>query len=116
VDITRDGHYAIFGDASTTYMEVEVSDISSGKLTPTIKYGGAGGGLGGTKGANSNNVWLSPDESLLYISPNWSGEVAAALFDKNTGTLSKGCFSGKLNGYQTKWGSTASLATKGCWL
>ena len=112
VDITRDGHYAIFGDASTTYPEVEVSDISSGKLTPTVEYGGASGGLGGGKGTNSNNVWLSPDESLLYISLNWGGEVAAAFFDKNIGTLSKGCFSGILNGYQTEWAYTASLATE----
>lgn len=37
VDITQDGHYAIFGDAAVSPV-VEVSDISSGKLKPTIVY------------------------------------------------------------------------------
>jgi uncharacterized protein (DUF1800 family) len=36
VDITSDGHYALFGDTSTSTV-VEVSDISSGKLTRTLE-------------------------------------------------------------------------------
>src|SRR5579872_2464583 len=64
VDITADGHFAIFGDTSV-FTVVEVSDISSGKLTPTVVYN-----LG--KKINSSNVLLSPDESLLYISNNQS--------------------------------------------
>ena len=77
VDITKDGHFAIFGDTSP-FTVVEVSDISSGKLTPTVVYG-----LG--KEINSSNVLLSPDESLLYITNNQSGTVSAAFFDKSTG-------------------------------
>src|SRR5215472_7420665 len=34
IEITQDGHYAIFGDTSTA-TAVEVSNISSGKLSPT---------------------------------------------------------------------------------
>ena len=37
IDITQDGHFAIFGDTSV-FTVVEVSDISSGKLTPTVVY------------------------------------------------------------------------------
>jgi len=109
LDITEDGHYAIFGDAGS-YVEIEVSDISSGKLTATIEYGGPTGALG--PGQNSNNVRLSPDESLLYISVNVSGEVAAAFFDKTTGALNEGCFSSPLKGYGSRWDFTTGLATK----
>ena len=83
VDITQDGHFAIFGDVSTATV-VEVSDISSGKLTPTLVYR-----LGHDN--NSANIWLSPDESLLYVANTQGGEVEAAFFDQTTGTLSKGC-------------------------
>src|SRR6202023_1939370 len=37
VEITKDGRYAIFGDTSTSTI-VEVSDISSGKLSKTSVY------------------------------------------------------------------------------
>ena len=102
VDITQDGHYAIFGDTSP-FTTVEVSDISSGKLTPTVVYE-----LG--KGINSSNVLLSPDETLLYISNNQGGTITAAFFDKSTGKLSKGCVSQPLKGFVTNWSYVASLA------
>jgi 6-phosphogluconolactonase (cycloisomerase 2 family) len=108
VDITKDGHYAIFGDASFNYTEVEVSDLSSGKLATTVKYGGADASLG--KGLAANNVWLSPDESLLYISDNLSGQVTVAQFDKNTGALQFGCISKALRGYGTKWNFSSAIA------
>ena len=115
VDITQDGHFAIFGDACATLAcspsEVEVSDISSGKLSTTVEYGGPSGGLG--SGLNSNNVRLSPDESLLYISNNVSGQVTAAFFDKSTGTVSAGCISSALKGFNAPWTHTVSLATQG---
>jgi len=95
VDITSDGHYAIFGDASTV-TTVEVSDISSGKLTPTIVYNV------GTAW-NSASVWLSPDETLLYISNSSGGQVTAAFFDKATGTVTRGCVSQRLNGFYNGW-------------
>jgi 6-phosphogluconolactonase (cycloisomerase 2 family) len=102
VDITQDGHFAIFGDTSP-FTIVEVSDISSGKLAPTVVYH-----LG--KGINSSNVLLSPDESLLYISNNQSGTLTAAFFDKSTGKLSKGCVSRPLKGFDADWSYVASLA------
>jgi hypothetical protein len=95
VDITSDGHYAIFGDASTT-TTVEVSDISSGKLAPTVVYD-----LG--TAWNSTDVWLSPDETLLYISNSSSGQVSAAFFDKTTGRITRGCVSQRLNGFYNGW-------------
>lgn len=106
VDITADGHFAIFGDATSGPTTVEVSDISSGKLTPTVVYGGASGTLGA--GLNSSNVWLSPDETLLYISNNFSGQVTAAFFDATTGTVSAGCVSVVL-----KTSSTAGMLPRG---
>jgi len=101
VDITQDGHYAIFGDTSVATV-VEVSDISSGKITPTIVYH-----LGNA--LNSSNVLLSPDETLLYISNNQSGKVTAAFFDKNTGKLTKGCVSRPLKGCVTDWSYVGGL-------
>jgi 6-phosphogluconolactonase (cycloisomerase 2 family) len=95
VTITADGHYAIFGDASTR-TEVEVSDISSGKLTPTIAYD-----LGPTW--NSGSVRLSPDEKLLYVSNDSSGRVTAAFFDNTTGKVYPGCTSATLKGFYSKF-------------
>jgi 6-phosphogluconolactonase (cycloisomerase 2 family) len=102
VDITQDGHYAIFGDTSP-FTLIEVSDISSGKLTPTAVYR-----LG--RNLNSSNILLSPDESLLYISNNQGGRITAAFFDKSTGKLSKGCVSRSLKGFVSNWSYLASLA------
>jgi 6-phosphogluconolactonase (cycloisomerase 2 family) len=95
VDITQDGHYAIFGDTSTSAI-VEVSDISSGKLTKTVVYH-VGNGI------SSSNVMLSPDETLLYVSNTQGDKISAAFFDKSTGKLSKGCASASLKGYVTHW-------------
>ena len=103
VDITQDGHFAIFGDTSTATV-VEVSDISSGKLTPTVVYK-----LGHDQ--SSANIWLSPDESLLYVANTQGGEVEAAFFDKTTGAVSKGCVSKVLRGFANKWAYLATLAT-----
>jgi hypothetical protein len=95
VDITQDGHYAIFGDQST-YTNVEVSDISSGKLTTTVLYslGNAG---------NSASVYLSPDETLLYIANTGDGRVTAAFFNATTGQLTPGCTSARLKRFDTTW-------------
>jgi 6-phosphogluconolactonase (cycloisomerase 2 family) len=105
VDITSDGHYAIFGDVSVT-TTVEVSDISSGKLTKTIVYH-----LGSRR--NSSTVLLSPDETLLYIGSTQSGQIVAAFFDKTNGTLTPGCASGPLHGFDTDWAYVGTLATAG---
>jgi 6-phosphogluconolactonase (cycloisomerase 2 family) len=102
IDITQDGHFAIFGDTSP-FTVIEVSDISSGKLTPTVVYR-----MGNA--INSSNILLSPDETLLYISNNQGGKITAAFFDKNTGKLTKGCVSGYLKGFVTNWSYVGSLA------
>lgn len=102
VDITRDGKFAIFGDISGGTV-IEVSDISSGKLTPTIVY------TPGT-GINSNNLELSPDESLLYISNSQGGTVTAANFDSTTGAVSEGCVSKTLRGFDQSWSLLGALA------
>jgi Lactonase, 7-bladed beta-propeller len=95
VVITPDGHYAIFGDASSD-AAVEVSDISSGKLTQTVFYSLP-------SGFNSNNVLLSPDGTLLYVTNNTSGQVSAAFFDAATGVVSGGCISAELNGFDSSF-------------
>jgi hypothetical protein len=73
-----------------------VSDISSGKLTPTVVYH-----LGNE--LNSSNILLSPDETLLYISNNQSGTITAAFFNKTTGKLTKGCATRSLKDFATDW-------------
>jgi hypothetical protein len=102
IDITQDGHFAIFGDTSTATL-VEVSDISSGKLTPTTAYRALAS-------INSSNVMLSPDETLLYISNTQGDTVSAAFFDKTTGQLTRGCKSNLLKGYSSNWSYLAGLA------
>ncbi len=105
VDITQDGHYAIFGDVSTI-TSVEVSDISSGKLTKTVLYNV------GTAGGNSNNVYLSPDQTLVYIANTSNGKLTAAFFDKTTGKITPGCTSATLKGFDKKWVFLGSLVTQ----
>jgi hypothetical protein len=104
VDITRDGRYAIFGGGSTAD-GVEVSDISSGKLTPTVVYN-----LGAAW--NSDSVRLSPDERVLYVSNSSGGRVTAAFFDKTTGKVRKGCTSSPLRGFFTKFTYVGAVATE----
>ena len=101
VDITQDGRFALFGDTSTSIM-IEVSNISSGKLSPTVVYQSPGS-------INSSNIMLSPDETLLYISNTQGDQITAAFFDSQTGTLVNGCVSDKLKGYSSAWSYLAGL-------
>jgi hypothetical protein len=101
VDITQDGRFALFGDTSTLTM-IEVSDISSGKLTKTVVYQS-------TTSINSSNIMLSPDETLLYISNTQGDRITAAFFDSTNGTLTKGCVSNLLKGYSSAWSYLAGL-------
>ena len=102
VDITSDGHYAIFGDTSTS-MVVEVSDISSGKLAKTNVYSS-------TASISSSNVLLSPDETLLFVVNTQGDSVSALFFDKRTGRLSAGCTSDAIRGQSTNWSYLAGVA------
>jgi len=104
VEITKDGHFAIFGDTSMSTL-IEVSDLSSGKLQTTVAYS-----LGTS--INSSNVLLSPDETLLYISNTEGDTVTAAFFDSSTGKLSAGCTSNRLKDYSVHWSYLAQLALR----
>lgn len=104
VDISQDGRYAIFGDVSVV-TTVEVSDISSGKLTKSVLYN-----LGTEQ--NSDNVYLSPDNTLLYIANTGTGKITAAFFDKTSGKVTRGCTSGILKGFDNRWVFLAGLATE----
>lgn len=102
IDITQDGHFAIFGDTSTALV-IEVSDISSGRLTKTVSYQSLAG-------ISSSNILLSPDETVLYISDTQGDRISAAFFDKNTGKITPGCNSGFIRGYSSQWAYLGGLA------
>jgi len=103
VDITSDGHFAIFGDTSTSVV-AEVSDISSGKLSPTVVHQSKGS-------ISSSNVKLSPDETLLWVVNSQGDSVSAIFFDKSTGLLSGGCTSNRLRGESANWSYLGGVAT-----
>jgi 6-phosphogluconolactonase (cycloisomerase 2 family) len=111
VDITQDGHFAIFGDSSVP-TTVEVSDISSGKLTTTVMYTVATPTNAVGPGLNAAAVRLSPDESLLYVTNNDGGTVSAAFFDKQTGRVTRGCTSPTLRDFYNPWAYVGSIATR----
>jgi len=102
IEITQDGHYAIFGDTSTA-TAVEVSNISSGKLSPTVAYGSL-------LGISSSNILLSPDETILYAVNTQGDAVSAFFFDKSSGRLKYGCKSGPIKGQSGSWSYLASAA------
>lgn len=102
IDITSDGHYAIFGDTSTSIV-IEVSDISLGKLKKTVVYQSP-------SSINSSNVMLSPDETILYVVNTQGARVTAMFFNKNTGALSRGCTSNPLRGLSVNWSYLAGLS------
>jgi 6-phosphogluconolactonase (cycloisomerase 2 family) len=104
VVITPDGNWAIFGD-NASGSAVEVSNISSGQLTPTVVYDLP-------KGFNSNNVTLSPSGTLLYVVNNTSGQVSAAFFNTTTGTVSPGCTSALLKGFDSTFAFASELVTQ----
>lgn len=105
IDITTDGHFAIFGDTSTATV-VEVSDISSGKLKKTVVYQSS-------EGISSSNLLLSPDETILYVVNTQGDSVAAYFFNSSTGVLTSGCKSGRIRGLSANWSYLASAGTVG---
>jgi hypothetical protein len=119
VDITSDGHFAVFGDSSLT-TTIEVSDISSGHLTTTRQYTVAGG-VGPSSvapiqavgpGVNSGAIRLSPDESMVYVANSDGGSVAAAFFNPTTGKVSGGCTTKPLAGFYNPWAFAGSVVTR----
>ena len=118
VQITKDGRFAVFGDVVSNnqgaFTEVEVSDISSGKLTPTVDYGGAhhsNGDLGA--GTSSNSAILSSDETHIYVSNVLSGQLTVLGFDPATGAVTPGCISSPLNGFGAGFAATGQIAAAG---
>jgi len=106
VDISADGKWAIFGDASGI-PSVDIAPISSsGVLGATVHYQYL------DQGANSNNVLLSPDESVLFVSNNSTGGIGAVAFNKTTGVLdpTHSCSSGTLKNFDASWIDLGSLA------
>jgi hypothetical protein len=61
---------------------------------------------------NSDNIRLSPDERVLYVSNSSGGRVTAAFFDKTTGEVRQGCTSGPLKGFYTKFTYVGGVATE----
>lgn len=111
VEITQDGHFAIFADASVP-STLEVSDLSSGKLATTVPY------IVGIQltvpgpGVNSATLRLSPDESLIYVGNSQNGVITASFFNKNTGKISAGCASPQLNNFYNPWAYVGALMTR----
>ena len=77
VDITKDSKYAIIGEFGGTFTQVEVFPIKSdGALGTSSVYSFPQGGF------NSNNVFLSPDETRLYIDNNASFQITTLSFSE----------------------------------
>ncbi len=102
IDITSDGHFAIFGDTSSA-MVVEVSDISAGRLGKTAFYRATGT-------ISSSNIVLSPDETLLYVVNTQGATVSAIHFNKTNGKMYAGCTSGPLKGQSGNYSYLAGVA------
>ena len=102
IEITRDGHYAIFGDTSTAVV-LEVSDISSGALSKTVMYKS-------TESISSSTIKLSPDENILYVVNTQGDSVSAYYFDRKTGVLTHGCKSDPIRGQSSAWSYLAGVA------
>jgi hypothetical protein len=109
VDITADGKWAVLGTVSfLTGGEVEVAPIhADGSLGATVGYIPIG------KGSNSNNAWLSPDETYVYISDNSSGQITAVPFNATTGVInsSAACTSAVLKNFNSTWQMLGNVIT-----
>ncbi len=107
VDLTQDGHYAVFGDIAFS-PKIEVATISTKGLSKTVVYT-AGAGV------SAGNIRLSPDETLLYIANSEGGTVTAAFFNKTTGKVTAGCTSPTLSGFNGRpwFGNVATRDTTG---
>ncbi|HEY1679727.1 MAG TPA: beta-propeller fold lactonase family protein [Candidatus Sulfotelmatobacter sp.] len=95
IDITGDGHFAIFGDTATN-LSVEVSDISSGKLSKTTVYQSSAS-------ISSSNLMLSPDETIIYVVNTQGDSVTALFFNQGTGAITPGCTSPRIKGQSQNW-------------
>lgn len=81
VDITSDGKYAVFGDATGGTTQIEVYPINSNGTLGTETSFGGDGSLGA--GQDSSNPWLSPNGKFLYVSNNLSKQVTSLGFSES---------------------------------
>jgi len=102
VDIDRTGHYAAFGGSGNPAV-IETSDISSGKLSPTVVHSNLGPNTG------SEAIRISPDNTLIYFTGFSSGELSTAFFNASTGAVSNGCTSLPVRGGHELAGLATSL-------
>jgi hypothetical protein len=102
VAMTSDGHYAIFGGASTATV-ILVADLSRGRLGAVTRTR-----LG--PAWNSGSVRLSPDEAVLYVSNSSGGRITAAYFDGASGNVRPGCTSDALHGFYKKFTYVGAVA------
>lgn len=102
VDIDATAHYAAFGGTADPAV-IEISDISSGKLTPTVVYSNLGPNTG------SEAIWFSPDDQWLYFSGFNSGKITATNFSSTTGNVTVGCTSATLKGGNDQAGLATAL-------
>jgi len=120
VDITSDSAFAIIGDTSNNATEVEVFPIlSDSSLGASDNYNVASGG------SDSSNIWLSPDETLLYVSNNYSLQITTLKFKEQAAAgerLTFFCITPTLNIppddliYNTGGMATASTSGTGTYL
>jgi hypothetical protein len=92
VDIAKDSQYAVFGDSTpsgTNVTELETARLPITCATLTKDFGGpivaSGTNLG--PGKVSNNVWLSPDGSFIYVANNDSGQVTTIDYNEGANTM-----------------------------
>ncbi|HEX8815541.1 MAG TPA: hypothetical protein VF753_08570 [Terriglobales bacterium] len=109
VDISADGKWAVFGvDTIFSGAEVEVAPINAnGTIGATVGYTPIG------SGSNGATAWLSPDETLVYIANNNSGQVTAVPFNATTGVINANaaCTSPVLKNFNTTWQAMGSVTT-----
>jgi hypothetical protein len=75
LDITKDSKYVVIGDFNSSFTQVEIFPISADSSLGSSDFYYIPGG-----GADSSNLWLSPDETVLYVSNNVSLQITTLTF------------------------------------
>jgi hypothetical protein len=120
VDITKDSKYAIIADFSENLTQVEIFPINSdSSLGSDDFYNITGGGF------DSSNLWLSPDETVLYVSNNISLQITTLTYSESAAAghrLAFSCLSSVLKNptggsiYYTSGLATEAATGKGGYL
>lgn len=86
VDITSDGKYALFGDATGGTTQIEIFPINSNGTLGTETSFGGNGSLG--SGQDSSSVWISPNGKFVFVANNLSKQVTSIGFTESPLALS----------------------------